>query len=55
TSTERSTYKPLNIIDMAGSQLTNKASIDGTIEELEDVLDRRLTLPEIEVDIIFKK
>ncbi|CAF3800448.1 unnamed protein product, partial [Adineta steineri] len=48
TSTERSTYKPLNIIDMAGSQLTNKASIDGTIEELEDVLDRRLTLPEIE-------
>ncbi|CAF4291211.1 unnamed protein product, partial [Adineta steineri] len=48
TSTERSTYKPLNIIDMAGSQLTNKASVDGTIEELEDVLDRRLTLPEID-------
>jgi hypothetical protein len=48
------TYKPVNIIDLTASQLTNTPSIDTTVQELEDVLDRRLTSPEIQVDMIFK-
>ncbi|CAF4805570.1 unnamed protein product [Rotaria sp. Silwood1] len=48
TSTERLTYKPVNIIDLTASQLTHNPSIDRTIQELEDVLERRLTLDEIQ-------
>ncbi|CAF3029187.1 unnamed protein product, partial [Rotaria sp. Silwood2] len=48
TSTERLTYKPVNIIDLTASQLTYIPSIDTTIQELEDVLQRRLTLDEIQ-------
>ncbi|CAF3690242.1 unnamed protein product [Rotaria sordida] len=48
TSTERLTYKPVNIIDLTASQLTHTPSIDTTVQELEDVLERRLTLDEIQ-------
>jgi len=47
-------YKPFNIIDLTASQLTNTPSIDGTIEELEGVLNRRLTLPEAQVNMILR-
>ncbi len=40
---------------MTGSQLIDTHSIDTKIQELEDVLERRLTSHEIQVDIIFKK
>jgi hypothetical protein len=53
TSAERLTYKPVNVVDLTASQLTNTSSIDTTVQELEDVLDRRLTLDEIEVDMSF--
>jgi hypothetical protein len=47
------TYKPVNAVDLTASQLlTDTPSIDTTIQELEDVLARRLTAPEIQVDII---
>jgi hypothetical protein len=39
----------VNIIDLTASQLTDTPSIDTTIQELEDVLTRRLTAPEIQV------
>jgi hypothetical protein len=40
------------VIDLTASQLTNTGSIDTTVQELEDILDRRLTSPEIQVDIL---
>lgn len=52
TSTERLMYKPVNVIDLTASQLVDKSSIDRTVEELEDVLERRLTTPEIEVNYV---
>jgi len=54
TPVERLMYKPFNIIDLTASQLTNTPSIDGTIEELEGVLNRRLTLPEAQVNMILR-
>lgn len=51
TSTERLSYKPVNIIDLTASQLADTPSIHTKVQELEDVLDRRLTLPEIQVNI----
>jgi hypothetical protein len=42
------------VIDLTASQLTNTGSIDTTVQELEDILDRRLTSPEIQVDMIVK-
>ena len=36
---------------MTASQLTDIPSMDTTIEELEDVLQRRLTVPEIQVSV----
>jgi hypothetical protein len=45
-------YKPVNVIDLTASQLENPPSIDTTVQELEDVLERRLTSPEIQVDMI---
>ncbi len=48
------TYKPVNVIDLTASQLTNNPSIDTTVQELEDVLERRLTLHEIQVKYDFK-
>ena len=52
TSTERLMYKPINAIDLTASQLTNSPSIDTTVQELEDVLGRRLTLEEIQVTLV---
>jgi len=48
------TYKPVNVIDLTASQLTNTPSIDTTVQELEDVLERRLTLHEIQVKYDYK-
>ncbi len=49
------TYKPVNAVDLTASQLlTDTPSIDTTIQELEDVLARRLTAPEIQVDMNLK-
>jgi len=48
------TYKPVDIIDLTASQLTNTPSIDTTVQELEDVLERRLTLDEIQVNMMIK-
>ena len=50
TSTERLMYKPINAIDLTASQLTNPP-IDTTVQELEDVLGRRLTVEEIQVTL----
>jgi hypothetical protein len=48
------TYKPVDIIDLTASQLMNIPSADTTVQELEDVLERRLTLDEIQVNIMIK-